>query len=181
VRTDLLDLAVWREVCALLAPPERLAQEFHRRLHANGQKQPQERMVLEHQGVKLHQGVARLIDSYAEGLSEKQEFEPRLRRLRQRIAQIDAQCQQLAEEETLHHELQLLVGRLGELAAQVTHNLEELEWSRQREIIRALVRRVEIALDRVQVVFRVDAFAGEADPEKKSLQLCKGSTCCTYG
>jgi site-specific DNA recombinase len=83
VRTDLLELAVWREVCALFAHPERLAQEFHRRLHATGQKQHQERMVLESQGVKLHQGVARLIDSYAEALIEKQEFEPRLRRLRE--------------------------------------------------------------------------------------------------
>ena len=34
VRTDRLELAVWHEVCALLAHPERLAQEFHRRLHA---------------------------------------------------------------------------------------------------------------------------------------------------
>jgi len=175
VRTDRLELAVWREVCALLAHPERLAQEFHQRLHANGQKQHQERRVLESQGGKLQQGVARLIDSYAEGLIEKEEFEPRMKRLRQRIAQIAVQCQQLAEEEMLHHELQLIIGRLDEFAAQVTQNLEELEWSRKRDIIRALVRRVEIALDQVQVVFRVDAFAGEAEPEKKSLQLCKRS------
>ena len=31
VRTDLLDLAVWREVCTLLAHPERLAEEYRRR------------------------------------------------------------------------------------------------------------------------------------------------------
>ena len=37
VRTDRLELAVWQEVCALLAHPERLAQEFTRRLHADGQ------------------------------------------------------------------------------------------------------------------------------------------------
>lgn len=30
VRTDLLDLAVWREVCLLLAHPERLAEEYRR-------------------------------------------------------------------------------------------------------------------------------------------------------
>src|SRR5207253_6568493 len=32
VRTDRLDLAVWREVCTLLAHPERLAEEYRRRL-----------------------------------------------------------------------------------------------------------------------------------------------------
>jgi site-specific DNA recombinase len=175
VRTDRLELAVWQEVCALLAHPERLAQEFARRLHADGHGQQQERTAMEHQVGKLRQGLARLIDSYAEGLIEKREFEPRVTRLRQRITHIEAPCQQLAEAETLQRELQLIIGRVEEFAAQVQQNLATLEWQRQREILRALVRRVEIGLDQVRVVFRVDAFAGEADPEKKSLQLCKGS------
>ena len=167
VRTDRLELAVWQEVCALLAHPERLAQEFRRRLQADGQGQRQERTALETQLGKLRQGVARLIDSYAEGLIDKQEFEPRVTQLRQRIAKIEAQCQQLAEAETLQRELQLIISRVEEFAAQVQHNLEALEWHRQREILRALVRRVEIGLEQIHVVFRVDGFAGEADPEKK--------------
>jgi site-specific DNA recombinase len=175
VRTDRLELAVWQEVCTLVAHPERLAQEFTRRLQTDGQGPQQERTVLERQAGKLRQGLARLIDSYAEGLIEKQEFEPRVTRLRQRITHVEAQCHQLAEAETLQRELQLIVGRVEEFAAQVQQNLETLAWQRKREILRALVRRVEIGLDQVQVVFRVDAFAGEADPEKKSLQLCKGS------
>src|SRR4029450_8806339 len=32
VRTDLVDLAVWQEVCTLLTHPERLAEEYRRRL-----------------------------------------------------------------------------------------------------------------------------------------------------
>jgi site-specific DNA recombinase len=174
VRTDRLELAVWQEVCALLAHPERLAQEFTRRLHADGQGQRQEQTALERQVGKLRQGLARLIDSYAEGLMEKQEFEPRVTRLRQRITHVEAQCQQLAEAETLQRELQLIVGRVEEFAAQVQQNLEALEWHRKREILRALVRRVEIGLDQVQVVFRVDAFAGEADPEKKACNFVRG-------
>ena len=181
VRTDRLELAVWQEVCTLLAHPERLAQEFTRRLQTDGQGPQQERTVLERQAGKLRQGLARLIDSYAEGLIEKQEFEPRVTRLRQRITHVEAQCHQLAEAETLQRELQLIVGRVEEFAAQVQQNLETLAWQRKREILRALVRRVEIGLDQVQVVFRVDAFAGEADPEKKSLQLCKGSTAAALG
>jgi site-specific DNA recombinase len=176
VRTDRLELTVWQEVCALLAHPERLAQEFPRRLNTDGQEPQQERTALERQVAKLRQGLARLIESYAEGLIEKQEFEPRVTRLRQRITHIEAQCHQLAEAETLQRELQLIIGRVEEFAAQVHQNLEALDWHRQRAILRALVRRVEIGLDQVQVVFRVDAFTGEADPEKKSLQLCKRSS-----
>lgn len=176
VRTDRLELAVWQEVCALLAHPERLAQEFARRLHADGPGQQQERTALERQVGKLRQGLARLIDSYAEGLIEKQEFEPRVTRLRQRITHVEAQCHQLAEAETLQRELQLIIGRVEEFTAQVNQNLDALAWPRQREILRALVQRVEIGLDQVRVVFRVDALSGEADLEKKSLQLCKRSS-----
>src|SRR5262249_41530815 len=92
----------------------------------------------------------------------------------QRITHVEAQCHQLAEAETLQRELQLIVGRVEEFATQVHQNLETLEWHRKREILRALVRRVEIGLDQVQVVFRVDAFAGEAAPKKKSLHFGRG-------
>jgi site-specific DNA recombinase len=39
VRTDLLDLAVWQEVCTLLAHPERLAEEYRRRLQPGDARQ----------------------------------------------------------------------------------------------------------------------------------------------
>jgi site-specific DNA recombinase len=176
VRTDRLELAVWHEVCALLSQPERLTHEFERRRQARGEGQRQERSALEAQGGKLRQGLARLIDSYTEGLIEKDEFEPRVTRLRQRMAHIEEQCEALADEELLQREMHLIVSRLDDFAAQMERNLDDLEWAKKREIIRALVRRVEVGLEQVQVVFRVDSFPGESDPGKKSLQLCRGST-----
>jgi site-specific DNA recombinase len=175
VNTDRLDLAVWQEVCALLAHPDRLAQEYRRRLEPGGTGEPQERSALEAQLSKLRQGVARLIDSYTEGLIDKAEFEPRLSRLRQRIAHIDTQCQQLVDEETLQHDLHLIIGRLEAFEHKVHQRLDDVEWSEQREIIRALVKQVEIGDEQIQVVFRVEPYLGESDPEKKSLQLCRGS------
>ena len=77
VRTDLLDVAVWGEVCTLLAHPERLAEEYRRRLQPDTRTQrPALDTVEAHLG-KLRQGLARLIDSYAEGLIDKHEFEDR--------------------------------------------------------------------------------------------------------
>ena len=72
-------------------------------------------------------------------------------RLRQRIAHIEAQCEALADEELLQREMHLIVSRLDEFAAQVGRNLDDLEWATKREIIRALVRRVEVGLEHVQV------------------------------
>src|SRR2546426_2663431 len=175
VRTDLLDLAVWQEVCTFLAHPERLAEEYRRRLQPDTHTQRPPLALVEEQLGKLRQGVARLIDSYADGLLDKHEFEPRIVRLRQRIAHLDAQRQQLADEAALHTEIQLIIGRLEDFATKVHDRRGEADWMSQRDRLRTLVRRVEVARDQVHIVFRVDPYPEESDPEKKSLQLCRGS------
>jgi site-specific DNA recombinase len=176
VRTDRLDLAVWQEVCTLLAHPERLAEEYRRRLPPETRTPRPPLAALEEQLGKVRQGVARVIDSYADGLIDKGECEPRMLRLRQRMARLEEQRQQLAEEATLHTELQLIIGRLEDFAAKVHGGLEEADWASKRDLIRTLVKRVEVARDQVNIVFRVDPYAGDPDPEKKSWQLCRRSS-----
>jgi site-specific DNA recombinase len=175
MRTDLVDLAVWQEVCTLLAHPERLAEEYRRRLQPTTHAPRTPLATLEEQLGKLRQGVARVIDSYADGLIDKGEFEPRILRLRQRIAHLEEPRHQLAEEATLQTELQLIIGRLEDFAAKVHEGLEEADWASKRDLIRTLVKRVEVARDQVNIVFRVDPYSNDADPEKKRLQLCRGS------
>jgi hypothetical protein len=172
---------VWQEVCALLAHPERLAEEDRRRAHADRQPKPTTLTTLAAQLGKRRQGLARLIDRYTDGRIDKPEFEPRLARLRQRIAHLEAQRQQLAEEAALHTDLRLIIGRLEDLAAQVQEGLAEADWHRQRALSRALVRRVEVAPDHVQVVFRIEPRPGDPSPEKKRLQDCRRSTNGTSG
>jgi site-specific DNA recombinase len=176
VRTDLLDLAVWREVWTLLTHPERLAEEYRRRLQPETRAKRTPLATVEGQIGKLRQGVARLIDSSAEGLIDKQEFEPRITRLRQRLARVEEQRQALADEAALHGELQLIIGRLEDFAAKLHDGLEAADWAGKRDLIRALVKRVEVARNEVNVVFRIDPYPGDGEPEKKSLQLCRGSS-----
>jgi site-specific DNA recombinase len=175
VRTDLVDLAVWQEVCTLLAHPERLAEEYRRRLQPETHAKRPPLVTVEGQISQLRQGVARLIDSYADGLIDKHEFEPRITRLRQRLARLEEQRQHLADEAASHAELQLIIGRLEDFAAKVHESLEEAAWASKRDLIRTLVKRVEVAQDQVNIVFRVDPYLGDPDPEKKSLQLCRRS------
>ena len=175
VRTDLLDLAVWQEVCALLAHPARLVEEYRRRMQAPSRAKRQEQPTLEAQIGKLRQGLARLIDSYAEGLIDKLEFEPRITRLRQRLTALEAQAQQLQDEAALQTELQLIIGRLEDFAAQVHDELAVADWTSKRELIRAVVKRVEVTHNEVNVVFRVDQRPTDPAPGKKSLQLRRGS------
>ena len=181
VRTDRLDLAVWREVCTLLAHPERLAEEYRRRLQPETRTKRTPLSTVEGQISKLRQGVARLIDSYAEGLIDKGEFAPRVTRLRQRLARLEEQRQALADEAALHGELQLIIGRLEDCAATLHDGLAATNWTSKRDLIRALVKRVEVARDDVNIVFRIDPYPGDSDPEKKSLQLCRGSELTAVG
>src|SRR5215468_10363482 len=167
VRTDLLDLAAWQEVCALLTHPERLAEEYRRRLRPETRTKRTSLATVEAQIGKLRQGVARLIDSYAEGLIDKDEFEPRITRLRQRLARLEEQRQALADEAAVQGALQLIIGRLEDFAAKLHSGLETADWASQRDLIRTLVKRVEVAQGNVNIVFRIDPYQGDNDPEKK--------------
>ena len=170
VRTDLLDVTVWQEVCALLEDPQRVEQEYRRRL---APPDTDERSGVESQVGKLRQGLARLIDSYAEGLIEKTEFEPRIGRLRERIGVLEEQAQQLAQAATLQDDLRLIIGRLDEFAARVKGGLEEADWPTRRELIRALVKRVEVGKEDVNIVFRVSPDPFAESPDRGILQHCR--------
>ena len=161
VRTDRLDAAVWAEVRGLLEHPQRLADEYRRRLDAP-HPDTADRAATEAQLRKLRQALARLIDSYAEGLIEKSEFEPRIGGLRQRIGALEAQARELADAALLQSELRLVVDRLETFAAQVQDRLATADWAAQRELIRTLVKRVEIDHGQVTVVFRIGS---ELDPQ----------------
>jgi site-specific DNA recombinase len=175
-RTDMLDQMVWQEVCALLEEPRRLEQEYQRRLQAPD-KGNENLTVIQAQVVKVRKGIARLIDSYAEGFIEKQEFEPRIRRLRQRQTNLESQAQQITDEMARQAELRLIITHLEDFAANVEDGLAEADWLTKRELIRTLVKRVEIGKEEVNVVFRVTPIPFESSPDRGSLQHCWGRGC----
>jgi len=157
VRTDRLDLAVWQAVCGLLEDPRRLAEEYSRRLQAL-QTVPGKagEVGIEAQIARVRQGIGRLIDAYAEGTIDKAEAEPRIRRFRERLQALEAQEERYRSQAQQKAELQLVIGRLEEFSAKVSAGLERLGWLGRRELIRTLVKRVEVDRERIRVVFRID-------------------------
>ncbi len=153
VRMDQMDTVVWQEVCRLLEEPERLEQEYRQRLQP--QEKPNEHEGLESQLGKLRRGIARLIDSYADGLIDKQEFEPRVMRMRERMQHLEEQLQRLKEESEVEEELRLILGRLEIFATQVNDGLRQADFQTRRDIIRALVKRVEVDEQLVRIIFCV--------------------------
>lgn len=150
---DQIDAAVWQEVCQLLQEPERLEREYRQRLQP--QQTSTEQEGLEAQVGKLRRGMTRLIDSYADGLITKQEFEPRVTRMRERLHHLEEQLQRLKEEAEVEEEVRVILGRLETFAAKVKGGLQDADFQTRRDIIRALVKRVEIDEQQIRVVFRV--------------------------
>jgi site-specific DNA recombinase len=171
VRTDMLDELVWNEVCALLAEPQRLEQEYQRRLNTPS-RENEDLLTTQAQLAKVRQGIARLIDSYTEGFVEKQEFEPRIQRLRQRLSALEDRERQIRLELARQAELRLVIARLEDFAVKVNDGLAEADWLTKRELIRTLVKRVEIGKEEVKVVFRVMPDPFDSSPDQGSLQHC---------
>jgi site-specific DNA recombinase len=174
LRTDLVDEAVWNEVCKLLEDPSRLEQEYRQRLLAK--ERSTELPGLEASLGRLRQGIARLIDSYAEGMIDKAEFEPRITRMRERVKQLEEQVRQIQDEEGMEHELRLILGKLETFASKVKEGLAEADWLTRRELIRTLVKRVEVNQEHVNVIFRIGPATPStpSDHPTQSLQHCGG-------
>jgi site-specific DNA recombinase len=157
VRSDCLELAVWNEIRALLEDPQRLAAEHRHRLdelHHGGHDRDLA-AALDRRIEGLGRGMGRLIDSYDEGVIDRDAFQPRILGLKERLARMAAQKQVLIEAAEAERSLTLVVGHVEDFVAKVHRRLDEPDWRGTREIIRSLVRRIETDGDAVEVVFRV--------------------------
>jgi len=156
VRSDKLEAAVWREVLAVLDAPQRIAAEHERRAAAARDGGPHAGLaVLDQQLARLQRGVDRLSDGYAEEVISVDEFRPRLAGLKQRLSRLRAERDAAATAHEAERGLHLVIGHLEEFAQRVHAGLGELDWHGRREIIRAVVRRIEIDHGQVEVVFRI--------------------------
>jgi site-specific DNA recombinase len=173
VVAESIEEAVWIEVCKLLKNPQSLQQEYQRRLNNCDEDHLTKQIrTIQSQKGKLEQGIGRIIDTYTEGLIEKDEFEPRLKGLRERLRNIETQLQTLHNEASLVGELKVVVGRVEEFAAKVVERLESLDWQSKREVIRTLVKRIEVYPEQVKVVFRVSSGPLVPRPNEESSSNC---------
>jgi site-specific DNA recombinase len=174
VRVDDLDAAVWQDVCELLRNPAKLQDEYERRLDDGEPKASFAEEQLDRQIAKLRSGLSRLIDSYQEGLLKKEEFEPRVRAARERLTRLEADATQLADEREKHRALRLALQGVEDFAARVQAGLGSATWHEKREIIRALVRRVEVATDEIRIVYRISPPPFASAPSGGAFQHCGG-------
>jgi site-specific DNA recombinase len=173
LRAATLEDAVWNDVRGLLAHPHKIEEEYQQRLH-NKPGQAEQRGIEPVKRVidKVKRSINRLIDLYSEGLMDKSELEPRLTSAKARLAKLEAEAQTLAAEAAQQAELRLALTRLQDFAAQVEEGLEHADGATRREVIRALVKRIEVSDREIRVVYRVAPVPFVESPHGGVLQHC---------
>jgi site-specific DNA recombinase len=179
---DTLEIAVWEEVKNLLENPDRILNEYQRRISELG-KSPldKNRDYLEKEGNKLKRGISRLIDSYSQEYIDNDEFEPRIKEMKKRLKIIEDKNKEMKDQKNLEIELSSVISNLEDFSSCIEQGLENLEWHAKRDIIRTLVKRIEIDQEDVNVVFRIHDLPPKPTPaesmgekDHKILQHCSG-------
>jgi site-specific DNA recombinase len=155
VRSDRLEAAVWEDIRSLLSDPGRLRDEYERRLRREAQGGVREARPLADLIRKARSGVSRLIDAFGDGLLERGEFEPRLSKARERLARLEEEERLALGRGEEEESVRLVIGQLEGFARRVEEGLLESDWASRREVIRALVKRVEVGDEEVRVVYKV--------------------------
>jgi len=162
----LLEESVWSDVRSLLQEPNRMQREFERRLQRPSAETWDESHAIDSIG-KLKRRVARLIDAYENGWLDKNDFEPRIRRAKDRLAGEEAAL----EEHRRHHmnddELRLLIGHFEMFAERIAGGLNDADLETKRKLMRLLIHRIEVDADEVRIVYKVQPRPFVPGPDKR--------------
>ncbi len=170
-----VDAAVWEDVRGLLLDPTRLAAEHRRRLEGPAEPADPKATSATKKVAAVRRSIERLIDSYQDGYLEKEEFEPRIRGLRGRLAQLEANAAGLAKQERSEEEVKQVIEALEQFAAGVRERLDSSDFTTQRDLIRTLVDRIEVGEKTIRIVYKVNIVPFERGPSRGRLQHCPTS------
>jgi site-specific DNA recombinase len=175
VRLEPLDDAVWQDVCCLLREPDRIRREFDRRLTRAHFTEDTEQ--LKSLSARIKRGIERLIDAYQEDVIGYAEFLPRLQSSKDRLKKIEEQLEATFQEEHSMAHLQLVIGQVETFADLIKDGLDKADFTCKRQIIRTLVKQIEIGDKQVKIVYRVDNLPFAQTPKKGFVQHCSKRVC----
>ncbi len=168
IRTDILETVIWEEMNRVLKDPDAIAKEYQLGLLKDKNKQPNDE--LEKEISRLEQGIKRLAYTYAEEYITKEDFDSKAKAMTQSLEAIKKQKEKVVDEKELKRELDFTMSSVKSFASEVESELDQADWEAKLDIIRPLVRRIEIDDDNVHIVFRLKELALEG--QKKNVQHC---------
>jgi site-specific DNA recombinase len=150
-----LEAAIWSYVCKIVKDPACLEEALAGQDGSRHDPSPENLDALKVQRQKLQHGIERLIDTLAEGVIDKDQFTVRMNRAKARIAELDAKLALQATDEDRRAQVRSAMTRLAQLSGHLPSELKRANWATRREIIRAVVHRIEIGPTSIAVVLRL--------------------------
>ena len=174
VRKDRLDQAVWDDACELLRHPKLLRKEYERRLTAP--ETSDTARSLAKQIADAGRMINRLIDIHADGLIDRDEFQPRIDKVRKRHAELQAKLESWQTQSREQATLREALACVENFCNTVKVNLDQADWTTRREILRALIDRIIIEPTQIRIAYRINfpLFAKNASKtsNEKVLRFC---------
>jgi site-specific DNA recombinase len=155
IQADKIEPAIWAYVCKIVRNPRCLEQVLAGQDSARRKVSPEDVEALRAQRQRLRHGMERLIDSLAEGMIDKDQFTVRMIRAKTLLADLDSKIASEATNEERHAHLRSAMTRLTELSTHLQSQLNNADWATKREIIRAIVQRIEIGPTNIVIVLRL--------------------------
>ncbi|WCR59221.1 MAG: Transposon gamma-delta resolvase [Wolbachia endosymbiont of Ctenocephalides felis wCfeF] len=159
IRALTLETVVWEKVKGVLNEPERLISEYRSRI--SGSKETALDQDLERQESKLKREISRLIDSYAQEYVSQEEFESKIKEMKQRLKEIEEEKEKVKDGKEAEEELAAIINSIKEFSDGIGSEIDQLDWLGKRSVIRALVERIEIDLDSITIIFRVRKYIAQ--------------------
>ncbi len=78
-----------------------------------------------------------------------------IRASKERLSKLQTEEKTLSAEQSEQAQLRVVIDRLEEFRKQIAEGLDGLDWHARREVIRLLVKRVEIDRNEVRVIYKV--------------------------
>jgi site-specific DNA recombinase len=97
-----------------------------------------------------------VIDIHTEGLIDRKEFEPRLARARQRLADVESRLEKLTSQSREQTSLREAMAWVDSFSEAVSTILSQAGWPTRREILRTLIDRVVIEPTQIRIVYRIN-------------------------
>lgn len=171
LHTETVEEIVWEEVKKLLKNPQRIFDEYQRRsTELTKLEIDQGYDFLEKKKIKLEKGISLFIDSYAQGYIDKNEFEPRIKVMKQNLKVIQEQQTESIKQKNLVKEFNLVVINLENFKNSIESRIDNLNWNDKIEIIRKVVKRIEVCEEAINIVYKVPQMTDYED--NSNLQYC---------
>jgi site-specific DNA recombinase len=171
-RTDLIDQAVWQDVCSLLSDPDRVRREYESRSRGIRKKAGRPTEQLTRLIGSVRRGISRLIDSYQEGFLDRDEFEPRMRAAKERLAKLELETKAAVDRELEFQDVRTAIDRLESFGSRIRDGLQDADWTTRREIMRSLIRKVEVGKEAIRIEYKVGPLPFGGAPSGGDSQDC---------